>query len=93
MEKQFINYSAIESNSPKAWKDFLSFYTSEFASYSFLNKVEFNQLPFEMQLGIFLKYFNENGIELDVCNTDYALLPDTITEAFSNHEKGISHYS
>ena len=93
MEKSILNYSFILSDTPKAWQDFVKFYQEEFKDYEFLKSLEVTQLPFEMQLGIFLKYFNENGVELDICNTEYSQLPENIMEAFKTHEKVISHYS
>jgi hypothetical protein len=93
MENYGLNYATIQTQSPKAWEDFVKFYKTEFEIPAFLKNIEITQIPFEMQLGVFLKYFNENGVELDVCNTEYSLLPEHITEAFQTHEKVISHYS
>lgn len=88
-----LNINLISSESPKSWEDFLNFYKEEFNSVFFLKTIPFDQIPFEMQLGIFLKYFNKNGVELDVCNSEYEMLPSTITDAFRNFEKVISHFS
>jgi hypothetical protein len=93
MGKHLLNYSLILSDTPKAWQDFVNFYQEEFKDYEFLKNLKVTQLPFEMQLGIFLKYFNENGVELDICNIEYLQLPESILEAFKTHEKVISHYS
>jgi hypothetical protein len=93
MEKHLLNYSLILSDTPKAWQDFVNFYQEEFSNYEFMKGLEITKMPFEMQLGIFLKYFNENGVELDICNTEYSKLPESILEAFKIHEKVISHYS
>lgn len=88
-----LDYDFIKSCSPKVWADFTNFYTKEFSSISFLKNIPIENIPFEMQLGIFLKYFNNNGVDLDVCNTEYSMLPEHITEAFKNYENVISHYS
>lgn len=88
-----MDINKIKSEAPHAWNDFLTFYSREFKEIDFLINTEFTSLPFEMQLGIYLKYFRENGVELDVCNADYEMLPEVITEAFQVHEKVISHYS
>lgn len=93
MEKLKLNYLSIQDTAPTAWQDFLNFYKTEFNSYSFLRDTDFTNLPFEMQLGILLRYFKDNGVELDVCNTDYNYLPQTIQGAFAIYEKVISHYS
>ena len=88
-----LNYSIILSNTPKAWQDFELFYLQEFKEFEFLIDLKITQLPFEMQLGILLRYFTDNGVEIDFCNTEYAQLPERIMEAFISHEKAISHYS
>lgn len=93
MELQSLDYSTIEMIAPKAWGDFNKYYKNNFSVHPVLKSIDFKQLPFELQLGVFLKYFNENGVELDVCNTEYSLLPAMITETFQNYEKVISHYS
>jgi hypothetical protein len=88
-----IDFNLLKNNCPKAWGDFLNYYSKEFSSVALLKGIKFVDLPFEFQLGIYLKYFNANGVELDVCNTDFSLLPDNIIEAFHSYEKVISHYS
>lgn len=88
-----INFENLKNNCPKAWDDFLNYYSSDFLSKPELKSIPFTSLPFEMQLGIYLKYFTENGVELDVCNTDFEVLPSSIEEAFTTYEKVISHYS
>ncbi|MBX9853682.1 MAG: hypothetical protein K2X86_18210 [Cytophagaceae bacterium] len=91
MEK--INFESLQFQAPKAYDDFLDFSNEILSSSPFSKTVNINSLPFEMQLGFFLKYFNQNGIELDVCNTDFSLLPERIIEAFKEFEKVISHSS
>ncbi|MFN3402510.1 MAG: hypothetical protein ACK40G_00355 [Cytophagaceae bacterium] len=88
-----IDLNHIESCYPNAYKDFMNFYNNSFKPLNFLKDINFNSLPFEMQLGIFLRYFKDNAVELDVCNADYEMLPDVITEAFNTQEKVIKHYS
>lgn len=93
MEKLQLNYQSLQDTAPTAWQDFLNFYKKEFSSYSFIKDIDFTHFPFEMQLGILLRYFKDNGVELDVCNTDYNFLPQIILDAFTTYEKVISHYS
>lgn len=93
MEKSELNHSYLQSQCPKAWGDFNKFYSSEFATNASIKNINFIELPFEMQLGVLLKYFNDNGIEVDLSNTDLTILPEHFVEAFQTHEKVISHYS
>jgi len=88
-----FDFKSIESLCPISHKDFLTFYEEEFGQIPFLKNVAFDTIPFELQLGIFLKYFTKNGINLDICNTEYSLLPDMIMDTFKNFEKVIGHFS
>ncbi|HVD98764.1 MAG TPA: hypothetical protein VNB90_11220 [Cytophagaceae bacterium] len=83
----------LKALAPKAWADFENFYQENFPSYAADQKMKTDQLPFELLLGLLLRYFIENGVEWDVSNTDYTMLPDTLLEVFENYEKVISHYS
>jgi hypothetical protein len=83
----------IKNIAPKAWADFENFYQTNFPSYASDPKLHPEQLPFELLLGLLLRYFIENGVEWDVSNTEYAMLPETLLEVFENYEKVISHYS
>jgi hypothetical protein len=93
MEKSELDHLFLKNNCPKAWKDFEDFYASEYSSNEFLRNTEFINLPFEMQIGVFIKYFTDNGIEIDLSNSDLSILPDNVVEAFKIHENVISHYS
>ena len=83
----------IKNIAPKAWKDVESFYQENFSEFISKSQVTLDELPFEMMIGLLLKYFNENGVEWDVSNTEYEFLPDTLLEVFENYEKVISHFS
>ena len=83
----------IKSIAPKAWADFENFYQTNYSSYASDSKLKLEQLPFELLLGLLLRYFIENGVEWDVSNTEYTMLPETLLEVFDNYEKVISHYS
>ncbi len=93
METVKPDLGKIKSLAPKAWADFENFYQVNFPTYFSDAKLNPEQMPFEMLLGLLLRYFIENGIEWDVSNTDYTLLPETLTEVFESYEKVISHYS
>jgi hypothetical protein len=77
MNTEKLNHEKIQINCPKSWEDFKKFYKEEFENNSLIKNLDFTQLPFK----------------LDICNTEYALLPQTITDAFNDYEKVISHYS
>lgn len=91
MEDLKIDYSKLIAIAPNAWKDVEKYYQTNFASFSVNHTLQ--SLPFDMSIGIYLHYFIENGVDWDVNNTDYQLLPDTLLDVFENYEKVISHYS
>ncbi len=93
METIKPDLAKIKKTAPKAWADFESFYQQNFPNYSSDQKLSLDKIPFEMLLGLLLRYFIENGVEWDVSNTEYNLLPETLLEVFENYEKVISHYS
>ncbi len=93
METIKPDLTKIKELAPKAWADFENFYKTNFPDYSSDPKLSPDKIPFEMLLGILLHYFEENGVEWDVSNTDYKLLPETLYEVFESYEKVISHYS
>ncbi len=93
MEIVKADLSHIKAIAPKAWADFEAFYQTNFPDYFSDSKLQPENLPFELLLGLLLRYFIENGVEWDVSNTEYNMLPETLTEVFESYEKVISHYS
>lgn len=93
METIKPNLVKIKETAPKAWADFEKFYQANFPNYFSDPKLNPEQMPFEMLLGILLHYFIENGVEWDISNTEYTMLPETLLEVFEGYEKVISHYS
>jgi hypothetical protein len=87
------DFIRIQSSAPKAWEDFKKFYSDNFGNLEPLKKIDFTTLPFEMQLGIFLKYFRENGVEPDVQNLDISELENTIADLFEDYERMTGHFS
>jgi|GEM_PF-1809455 len=88
-----LDYAHLQQEYPRAWQDFNDFHTALCASTGFSAELSFEKLPFEYQLGVFFRYFNENGIELDVCNVDYELIPAVIEDNFKGHNQAIAHFS
>jgi len=84
----------ISSESPKAWAEFEKFYKDLSGSWDAgLSGISPQSLPFEMQLGIFLAYFRDNGLDLDFQNTDPDTLKEIIHDTFRLQENMIGHYS
>lgn len=90
---QKVDFDYLYNQCPKGWNDFSNYYKENYQTTDFLKDVSFEKIPFDMQIGVYLSYFNENGVELDICNIDYTLLPDLIKDTFTDYENVISHYS
>ena len=88
-----LNINSLQQEYPKTWKDFDDFQKKLIADNAQLSSLPFSSLPYEWQLGVFLGYFFDSGIELDVCNAGMENTPALITEAFKVQENNISHYS
>jgi hypothetical protein len=80
----------LAQEAPKAWLDFTN-YANQFNAYTSANDIK--QLPFEMQLGVYLRYLQENNVEIDLINPEMSVLESSIKDAFVAFEKVISHYS
>jgi len=93
MEKIRIDSHTIKTSAPHAWEEFIKYYQEVIKDYACLSAAAAEDIPLELQLGLFMRFFHDNGIELDVGNIDFELLPETIREAFETHERIISHYS
>ncbi|MDB5272623.1 MAG: hypothetical protein JWO58_990 [Chitinophagaceae bacterium] len=93
MKKIQLDISSIKTQYPRAWKDFEDFYTELNEAYGFQATQSFEVYPFEYQLGVFFRFFMDNGIELDVCNIEFDLIPAAIEENFKGHNQAVAHYS
>ncbi|HSZ72770.1 MAG TPA: hypothetical protein VK750_08835 [Cytophagaceae bacterium] len=93
MKKIQLDISGIKTQYPRAWKDFEDFYGELKETYSYQETLAFEHYPFEYQLGIFFRFFIDNGMELDVCNIEFEMIPAVIEENFKGHNQSVAHYS
>ncbi len=91
MSNVTLNIEKLRQEFPKTWRDFSDFRIS--VNPMTVTSEQFNTFPFEYQLGSFLLYFSDSGIDIDLNNYAFALLPNLIEEAFKLQENNISHYS
>ncbi len=92
MSNVTVNIEFLQKEFPKTWKDFNDFYI-ETEKHDSLSSIPFKDLPFDWQLGVYLHYFLDSGIDLDISNAGYEFIPGLILEAFQIQENNISHYS
>jgi hypothetical protein len=88
-----LDLAHIQKEYPRAWQDFVDFHEELCHTSHFSAALPFEAYPFEYQLGVFFRYFNENGIELDVCNIEFHLIPAVIEENFKGHNQSVAHFS
>jgi len=92
MSNVTLNIEVLQKEFPKTWKDFSDFH-HEISNSKNLDYIPFENLPFDWQLGVYLHYFLDSGIDLDISNAGYEFIPGLIQEAFLIQENNISHYS
>ncbi len=93
MKKIQLDILSIKAQYPRAWKDFEDFCKELNEVYEFQANTEFESYPFEYQLGIFIRFFIDLGMELDVCNIEFEMIPAVIEENFKGHNQAVAHYS
>lgn len=73
----------IEQESGKAYKYFQIFWDE------MENKpnVDFENLPFEMQLGVFIAFFNSNSIDFQMYASEMIALQESVKESFQLYEE------
>jgi len=92
MDNVTLNIEKLQKEFPKTWKDFNDFQL-EISKSKNLSAFTFDSLPFDWQLGVYLHYFLDSGIDLDISNAGYEFIPGLIIEAFRIQENNISHFS
>lgn len=93
MKKIQLDIPYIKEQYPRAWKDFDDFYHELNGIYEFNDQTTFESYPFEYQLGVFIRFFTELGMDLDVCNIEFEMIPAVIDENFKGHNQAAAHYS
>ena len=73
----------IEQESSKAYKYFKTFWSET------KDKPElvFEDLPFEMQLGVFIAFFNDNSIDFQMYTIEMIALQESVKESFQLYEE------
>ena len=73
----------IEQATPKAFKYVLLFWEE------MENKPEvvFENLPFEMQLGVYIAFFNENSIDFQMYASEMIALQEAVKESLQLYEE------
>ena len=93
MKKIQLDIPLIKEQYPRAWKDFEDFCQELNEIYGFKDSTVFESYPFEYQLGVFIRFFIDLGMELDVCNIEFEMIPAVIEENFKGHNQAVAHYS
>lgn len=89
MPKEILDIEFLKSQAPKAWLDIVLSYKRQTNNF----EIEFEKLPFVLQLGIFKIYFEENGTDIDFNNLNLNELLEEITQLIIKHENVVKHFS
>ena len=75
--------SEVAKETPKAYKYFLLFWEEMENT----PDVVFEDLPFEMQLGLFMAFFNSNSIDFQMYTSEMEPLKESVKESFQLYEE------
>lgn len=75
----------LKSNWPKAFKYFLDYYHLHFNTC--IVESDFQKLPFEYQVGIYVSFFHHINSDIQFYSTDMSVLQESIKEAFQTYEE------
>lgn len=76
---------SIEKEASKTWKYFVEFLE---ANYTGSTDIEvFVKLPFEMQLGVYIAFFNSVSTDVELYSTEMDALKDAVLESFKQYEE------
>lgn len=76
----------IEGETPKAWRYFQEYYANEFDGIS-RQITAFNELAFEYQLGVYIRFFDTINTDIQLYSTNMEVLQEAILEAFQTYEE------
>ncbi len=74
-----------KKEAPKTWKYFEDFVEGNYPE--IIDKIEFDQLSFDFQLGVYIAFFNSVSTDVDIYSTEQDALKDAVMEAFRQYEE------
>lgn len=77
----------LKENTPKAWKYFQDFYENDFGNRINDADHDFVAMPFEYQLGVFIRFLDGISMDVQLYSTDIDALKESVTEAFETYEE------
>lgn len=87
----FFEHFPVRESFPRAYTDFLDFYSH--ANTSIPGMTDIEQLTFPFQAGWLLSYFNQNAVSIDLMDLSLENLLEIFPDCFKNMEHILSHYS
>ncbi|MCS6824442.1 MAG: hypothetical protein NZ529_09110 [Cytophagaceae bacterium] len=93
MNQKKLDIEKISELFPKTWKDINQYFYQLHKTFADKYAISFADLPFQLQLGVFISYFEENGTSVEINNLDQPSLIESIEHAFARNEQSMSHYS
>ncbi len=75
----------INRKTPKAFGYFMDFYENEYEGK--LENIKFEELAFELQLGVYIRFFDQINSDIQVYSTNMDVLRESVIEAFETYEE------
>jgi hypothetical protein len=88
-----LNLAYIQVEAPNAWQQFTEFYQESLQAYPKMKGISIQDVPMEMLVGLFVLFFRENGMELDVSNFEFEDLSSVVEDNFKILQQTMQHFS
>lgn len=72
----------LKDNLPKAWK-----YFNEYLLEDHADLTDFESMKFELQLGVFVAFFEKNNADIQLYSTNHEALQEAVKEAFETYNE------
>ena len=87
-----MNREELTKYSPAFIQDFDKYLQDSYQSLM-QQPFDFFQLPAELQLGVYIKFLQENTIDLEIYNTSIEGIQESIIEGIKTYQNIAGHYS
>lgn len=86
-------FNRLRKDCPNGYHEFKSFLRKHYEGLFEFHKLTKDTMPYEMLLGFFVEFFQENHVEFVINSTNKEIIIDAIVESFEQFERVIGHYS
>lgn len=83
----------MKQQTPACLEEFEAFYAKKYVTFNNQHKINLNQLPEAMLLGLILDYMSENAIDFTISDISTDNLKSEIMAVLKQFEETIKHFS